>query len=110
MNYNGYLVKNNIHTIGGKDGKDGAKDGAKDGGATTGGKKKEKKGGGNGNDDGEGKKEKVVSVLDHAAMENAYNICHSVQDLLYFRGFFWEGAGGKGKGKGKGRKKKGKKG
>lgn len=49
-------------------------------------------------------------MLDEAAMENAYNICHSVPDLLYFRGFFWEGAGGKGKGKGKGRKKKGKKG
>ena len=39
-------------------------------------------------------------------MENAYNICHSLQDLLHFRGFFWEGAGGKGKGC----KKKGKKG
>ena len=38
-----------------------------------------------------------MSVLDEAAMENAYNICHNVQDLLYFRGFFWEGSGGKGK-------------
>ena len=28
--------------------------------------------------------------------ENAYNICHNVQDLLYFRGFFWQGQGGKG--------------
>jgi len=49
-----------------------------------------------------------VSVLDEAAMENAYNMCHNVQDLLYFRGFFWEGSGGKGK-KGKGKKGKKKK-
>ena len=49
-------------------------------------------------------------VLDHAAMKNAYNICHSVQDLFYVCGFFWEGAGGKGKRKGKGCKKKGIKG
>ena len=41
-----------------------------------------------------------------AAMENAYNICHNVQDLLLFRGFFWEGQ--KQKGGKKGRKKKGK--
>ena len=59
-------------------------------------------------DDGSGNKSKAVSVLDEAAMENAYNICHNVQDLLYFRGFFWEGSN-KGKGKGK-RGKKGKKG
>ena len=43
-------------------------------------------------DDGSGNKSKAVSVLDEAAMENAYNICHNVQDLLYFRGFFWEGS------------------
>ena len=44
-----------------------------------------------------------------AAMENAYNICHNVQDLLFYRGFRWEGAKQKGKGKGrkKGRKSKG---
>ena len=59
-------------------------------------------------DDASGNKSKAVSVLDEAAMENAYNICHNVQDLLYFRGFFWEGSN-KGKGKGK-RGKKGKKG
>ena len=48
-----------------------------------------------------------MSVLDEAAMENAYNICHNVQDLLYFRGFFWEGDKDKKKGKkGKGKKKK----
>ena len=43
-----------------------------------------------------------------AAMENAYNICHNVQDLLFYRGFRWEGAKQKGKGKGrkKGRKSK----
>ena len=28
---------------------------------------------------------KTVNILDEAAMENAYNICHNVQDLLYFR-------------------------
>ena len=55
-----------------------------------------------------GGNKKTVNVLDEAAMENAYNICHNVQDLLYFRGFFWEGQGGK-KGKGKGRKGKKKK-
>ena len=37
----------------------------------------------------------------------AYNICHSVLDLLYFHEFFWEGAGGKGRGKDA--RKKGKK-
>ena len=48
-----------------------------------------------------------VSILDEAAMENAYNICHNVQDLLYFRGFFWEGSDKNKKGKkGKGKKKK----
>jgi hypothetical protein len=36
-----------------------------------------------------------------------YNICHSALDLLYFHGFFWEGAGGKGRGKDA--RKKGKK-
>ena len=77
---------------------------------TGGGGKKTKggKGGGSGFDDASGAKSKNVSVLDVAAMENAYNICHNVQDLLYFRGFFWEGSSNK-KGKGKGRKK-GKKG
>ena len=44
-----------------------------------------------------------VDILDQAAMENAYNICHNVQDLLHFRGFQWEGQ--KQKGKKKGRKK-----
>lgn len=64
------------------------------------------KGAGAGLDDAAGSKARNVSVLDEAAMENAYNICHNVQDLLYFRGFFWEGDSKKGKGKG--RKKKGK--
>uniref|UniRef100_A0A0K2V5D3 Uncharacterized protein n=1 Tax=Lepeophtheirus salmonis TaxID=72036 RepID=A0A0K2V5D3_LEPSM len=50
---------------------------------------------------------KTVDILDEAAIENAYNICHNVQDLLFFRGFYWEGQCKKGKGKG--RKKKGKK-
>merc|ERR1712008_440529 len=58
------------------------------------------------NPDGGGTKKGEVSVLDEAAMENAYNICHNVQDLLYFRGFFWEGDKDKKKGKkGKGKKK-----
>ena len=33
-------------------------------------------------------------------------ICHSVPDLLYVCGFFWEGAGGKGKGRGKDARKR----
>lgn len=76
----------------------------KSGGGTT--KKTTKKG--DRLDDAAGGNKKAVSVLDEAAMENAYNICHNVQDLLYFRGFFWEGSGGKGK-KGKGKKGKKKK-
>lgn len=79
------------------------KDGEKGGGGKKG---KGGKGAGAGLDDAAGSKARNVSVLDEAAMENAYNICHNVQDLLYFRGFFWEGDSKKGKGKG--RKKKGK--
>jgi len=40
-----------------------------------------------------------VDVLSEVAMNNAYLICHNVQDLMYFRGFYWEGAEKKGKGK-----------
>ena len=40
-------------------------------------------------------------ILSGPAMRNAYLICHNVQDLMYYRGFFWEGAP-----KGKGKKKK----
>ena len=40
-------------------------------------------------------------ILSKIAMDNAYMICHNVQDLMYYRGFFWEGAP-----KGKGKKKK----
>ena len=40
-------------------------------------------------------------ILSKPAMDNAYMICHNVQDLMYYRGFFWEGAP-----KGKGKKKK----
>ena len=47
---------------------------------------------------------KEPDILDEAAMENAYNICHNVQDLLHFRGFAWEGAPSKKKKKGKKRK------
>ena len=73
----------------------------------TGGKKaKAAKGAGDRFDDAAGSKSRNVNILDEAAMENAYNICHNVQDLLFFRGFFWEGDNKKGKGKG--RKKKGK--
>ena len=49
-------------------------------------------------------KKKAPDILDEAAMENAYNICHNVQDLLHFRGFAWEGAPSKKKKKGKKRK------
>jgi len=45
----------------------------------------------------------VVDILSPAAMLNAYYICHNVQDLMFFRGFTWEGVA---KGKGKGKKKK----
>ena len=69
-------------------------------------KTKGSKGGGDRFDESNASKSKTVDILDDAAMENAYNICHNVQDLLYFRGFFWEGDNKKGKGKG--RKKKGK--
>ena len=58
-----------------------------------------------GGDDSAKSAAKTVNILDPAAMENAHNICHNVQDLLYYRGFFWEGQNKKGKGKG--RKKKG---
>lgn len=90
---------------GGKKGKGGDKGGEK-GDKKEGGTKKGKGGKGGAIDDAAGANKKAVSVLDEAAMENAYNICHNVQDLLYFRGFFWEGDNKKGKGKG--RKKKGK--
>lgn len=58
---------------------------------------------------GPSKSSRPPDILDEAAMENAYNICHNVQDLLFYRGFRWEGAKQKGKGKGrkKGRKSKG---
>lgn len=78
-----------------KKGKDKDKGGGK--------KTKSSKGGGDRFDDPSKTSSKAVDILDEAAMENAYNICHNVQDLLLFRGFFWEGQ--KQKGKGKGRKK-----
>jgi len=95
------MSTNDAGAKGGKKGKDKAGDKGDKG------EKKKVKGKGQVLDDGAGNKSKAVSVLDEAAMENAYNICHNVQDLLYFRGFFWEGSN-KGKGKGK-RGKKGKK-
>lgn len=91
-----------------------------------GGKKgKSQKSGSNQNDDKGKGSSKVVNVLDEAAMFNAINICHNVpvrkkqrvlmklsgllsrffKDLLYYRGFVWEGQAKKGKGKA--RKKKG---
>ena len=63
---------------------------------SSGAKKSTKKEKGGYDQDG-GKSNKNIDILDDAAMVNAYNICHNVQDLLYFRGFFWEGSGGKGK-------------
>jgi len=51
-------------------------------------------------DSGEG----GVDVLSEVAMSNAYLICHNVQDLMFYRGFYWEGAEKKGKGKKKKRK------
>ena len=56
-------------------------------------------------DNGEGKSKREVDILDDAAMENAYNICHNVQDLLRFRGFAWEGQSQKKKGRKKGKKR-----
>ena len=47
-----------------------------------------------------------VDLLSKAAMENAYYISHNATQFLSFRGFAWEGSGGKTKKKGK---KKGKK-
>ena len=60
------------------------------------------------NDQDGGKSNKNVDILDQAAMDNAYNICHNVQDLLQFRGFFWEGQKQKGQKKGRKKGKKGK--
>lgn len=56
-------------------------------------------------DDKASKANKDIHLMNEVAMENANNICHNVQDLLYFRGFAWEGLNKKGKGKT--RKKKG---
>ena len=47
---------------------------------------------------------KTLNLCDEVAMENAHNICHNVQDLLYFRGFYWEGQTKRGKGKTRKRK------
>ena len=58
--------------------------------------------------DDQAKGKATVDILDEAAMENAYNICHNVQDLLHFRGFFWEGQKQKGQKKGRKKGKKGK--
>jgi len=71
-------------------------------------KGKSSKGGSSTSEDekGKGGNARNVDVMDRAAMENANNICHSVQDLLYFRGFYWDGQNKKGKGKAR---KKGKK-
>ena len=54
------------------------------------------------------KSKREPDIMDAAAMENAYNICHNVQDLLQFRGFFWEGQKQKGQKKGRKKGKKGK--
>ena len=51
--------------------------------------------------DDQAKGKATVDILDEAAMENAYNICHNVQDLLRFRGFKWPGADAMKKKKGK---------
>ena len=58
--------------------------------------------------DNTNKKLLTITIDLQAAMENAYNICHNVQDLLLFRGFQWEGTKQKGKGKGRKKGKKGK--
>lgn len=70
------------------------------------GKEKGKSKAKSGNDKTEegGKSSTVADILSEPAMHNAYFICHNVQDLMYFRGFFWEGDN-----KGKGKKGKGKK-
>lgn len=49
-----------------------------------------------------------IDILGHAAMENAYYICHNAVDCLEKRGFPWPGGSGKKGGKKgkKGRKKK----
>eukprot|EP00095_Tigriopus_kingsejongensis_P010924 maker-scaffold238_size242079-snap-gene-1.21 protein:Tk10924 transcript:maker-scaffold238_size242079-snap-gene-1.21-mRNA-1 annotation:"faint sausage " len=63
-----------------------------------------------GNEDKGKGNQNQVDILDPGAMANALNICHNVQDLLYFRGFSWEGQTKKGKSKArKGGGKKGKK-
>lgn len=51
-------------------------------------------------------KKSNVDLLSKPAMENGYYISHNAPQFLAFRGFGWEGSGGKTKKKGK---KKGKK-
>ena len=64
-------------------------------------KKKAKKPPAKGKKSGKSKNRCNVDIFTEAAMDNAYYVCHNVQDLLKIRGFPWPDAQKK--------KKKGKK-
>lgn len=67
----------------------------------SGDKKKAKKPAGKPKRSGKSKNRCNVDIFTEAAMDNAYYVCHNVQDLLKIRGFPWPDAQKK--------KKKGKK-
>ncbi|KAG8228171.1 hypothetical protein J437_LFUL014406 [Ladona fulva] len=52
--------------------------------------------------EGKSKSRYAVDIFSEAAVENAYYICHNVQDALMYRGFQWPSVQKKKK-KGKGR-------
>ncbi|XP_046384562.1 small lysine-rich protein 1 isoform X2 [Ischnura elegans] len=67
------------------------------------GKKPAKKPGGKGKrSEGKSKSRYAIDIFSEAAVENAYYICHNVQDALMCRGFQWPSAQKKKK-KGKGK-------
>ncbi|XP_023034314.1 small lysine-rich protein 1 [Drosophila tropicalis] len=58
-------------------------------GSGEGEEKKKKEGGGGGKKKGGVGKSIGCDIFNDAAMENAYYVCHNVQDVLKSRGFAW---------------------
>ncbi|BFF90703.1 small lysine-rich protein 1 [Drosophila madeirensis] len=58
-------------------------------GSGEGDEKKKKDGGGGGKKKGGVGKSIGCDIFNDAAMENAYYVCHNVQDVLKSRGFAW---------------------